>query len=489
MVTEANLKSLPHSIRYNFFMNLILTGSRFIYPLIVFPYVARVLNAEGIGKVSFAQSVVSYFYMFAALGIPSYGIRACARVRENKADLSKVAQELFIISSVTMLLSYICYFSMLYGISGFRTDLPIMLICSLNIFFQTVGMQWFFQGIEEYQYITFRTVIVKGLSVVFIILMVRNQNDALWYAAGSVLAEGGSALCNLFHLHQIIKLKPFMNYKLKKHIRPIMVFFASSIAITVYSSLDSVMLGIFSTNRELGFYTAGLKISRFLAYITTALGSVTFPRISNYLKRGMEQEANILVSKSMHFSFVTMIPLVTFMFTFSKSVILIYAGNGFEPAGTILKLTAIILLFSALSNTLTNQVLLPRNKEKYVTVSVCLGAVIDLLLNIILIPSYGAIGAASSTVITEMVVAGLELIFSRKYLRIIFSHINFGKTIVSLIIMVVISSIFDKLWINSSIQMLGLTFILCCSVYCIVQVIMKDSFMFEVLALLKKRLK
>ena len=169
---ENNRKEMgkQKSLKLNFVMNAILTMSQFVFPLITFPYVSRILLPIGTGKVSFATSIVSYFTLFAQLGIPTYGIRACAKVRDNREELSKMVQELFIINLMMSALAYVVYFAAIYYVPRFRQDKDLFLIVGLTIFFNAIGMEWLYKALEQYTYITVRSIIFKFIAIVAMFL-------------------------------------------------------------------------------------------------------------------------------------------------------------------------------------------------------------------------------------------------------------------------------------------------------------------------------
>ena len=239
-----------HSIRFNFLMNFILTASSFVFPLITFPYVSRVLMPEGIGKVTFATSVISYFTMVAMLGVPTYGIRACAQVRDDKEKLSKVVQELMIINLVLTLICYVCLGISICTIDRFREDSDIIWISSLGILLNAVGVNWFYSAIEEYSYITFRSLIFKVLSVFLMFFCIKDQDDYPMYAVMTLVASSGSYVLNFIRLRKYIFFKRYPHYDFMPHIKAAMVFFAMTVATTVYTNLDTVMLGFMSGDAE-----------------------------------------------------------------------------------------------------------------------------------------------------------------------------------------------------------------------------------------------
>ena len=203
---SSNNAKFNEGLKLNFVMNAILTMSQFVFPLITFPYVSRILLPIGTGKVSFATSIVSYFTLFAQLGIPTYGIRACAKVRDNREELSKMVQELFIINLMMSALAYVVYFAAIYYVPRFRQDKDLFLIVGLTIFFNAIGMEWLYKALEQYTYITVRSIIFKFIAIVAMFLMVHEQSDYVIYGGISILASSASNIFNFFHIHRYINI-------------------------------------------------------------------------------------------------------------------------------------------------------------------------------------------------------------------------------------------------------------------------------------------
>lgn len=182
------------SVQFNFIMNAILTVSSFIFPLITFPYISRTLLVDGSGKVNFATSVISYFTMFASLGIPTYGIRACARVRDDREKLTKTTQELIIINLFTSAITYVVFFILLFTVDRFYQDKTLLTITSVSIILNTLGVTWLYSALEQYSYITIRNIVCKLISIVLMFIFVHDPSDYVIYGVIAVLASGGSNL-------------------------------------------------------------------------------------------------------------------------------------------------------------------------------------------------------------------------------------------------------------------------------------------------------
>ena len=401
------------SIKVNFVMNTFLTMSYFIFPLISFPYVSRVLLPAGTGKAAFAVSVVTYFSMFAQLGIPVYGIKACAKVRDDKKELSKTVQEILIINIITCMIACTAFGISLLTIPRIKTDRTLFLLVSLLIPFNMIGMEWLYQGLEQYSYITARSIIFKGLAMVGTLCLVQTREDYVIYGFFMIFASSASGLCNFINLRKIISLKPVGSYHIRRHIRPILVFFAMSCAMTVYTSLCEMMLGFMSTDKQVGYYHAAARIKGILVSIVTALGDVLLPRAVYYIEKGMKKEFGDIVRKAMHFVWIVAPCAIVYMILYARESVIFILGDAYK--GTVLPLQIIMptLLLAGISGVTGNQILIPQGKEKSVLYSEIGGAAVNVIINFTLIPQLGPVGAAIATLIAELVVLFIQYQYIR----------------------------------------------------------------------------
>lgn len=397
------------SIKKNFAWNAILKVSAVIFPLITYPYVSRAIGAEGIGKVSFATSVVSYFSIIAQLGIPTYGIRCCAQVSDDKEELSKRVQEILIINIITTVIAYFILFVSIGFVPKLRSEKGLLLITSLELLFNAIGVVWLFSGIEEYSYITIRSLIFKMASLFFIILMVKNPSDYIIYGGILVAANVGSNIFNFFYSRKFVTYKHIYKLNVQQHIKPIFTFFTMAVATTIYTSLDTIMLGFMVGDVQVGFYTSATKVRSVLLGFVNALSTVLMPRASFYIKNHQDKEF-ISISKKAFDCIVVCASSLWFFFTlFSRECIVVLSGNGFEGAIPAMVCIMPTVFICGISNLTALQVLVPLGKEKGVLVTQIIGAILDFIFNAIFIPTYGATAAAIATTFAETVIAALQI--------------------------------------------------------------------------------
>lgn len=476
------------SIRKNFIMNVILTVSSVAFPMISFPYISRVLSPDGTGAVSFATSFVFYFYTLAQLGIPTYGIRTCAQVRDNKQRLSKTVHELLFIQVIMSLISYSLFFIAIFTVPKLKAELLLYLIVGIKIFFEAVGMEWLYKALEQYSYITKRSVIFKFVALILMFLLVRRKSDYRIYAALLIFADTASNILNLFTARKYIDIKWQGNYHLKKHLKSVFIFFAMVCATTIYTHLDTVMLGFMKTNIDVGYYNVAIKIKTVLVSLVTSLGAVLLPRTAYYIENNLLDEFEKVSKKAMHFVILLSIPLMTYFLIFSKEGIGFMGGK--EYAGAIMPMMVLMptLVIIGITNILGIQVLVPLGKEKVVLYSQMAGAATDIILNMLLIPHYSATGAAIGTLFAEIAVLIVQCVALRNNLQSLFSEIKYYKIIIALVPASLIA-IRLGLFITNDFITLVVTSIVFFASYGGILVILREKFIIDIMYQMLKKLR
>lgn len=415
------------SVKFNFIMNSILTASSMIFPIITYPYVSRILQPEGIGTVSFANSVITYFSMFAQLGVPTYGIRACAKVRDDKEKLSRTVQEIMLINLVTCLIVYLAFGISLYLVPQFRQEKLLYVIMGSLILFNTIGVEWLYKGLEQYSYITVRSIIFKFIALIAMFLLIREKEDYIIYGGITIFAAAGSNVLNFINLRKYISLRPVGGYDFRQHIKPISIFFAMSIATTVYTNMDNVMLGFIRGTTENGYYDAAVKIKNILVSFVTSLGTVLLPRVSYYIEIGEKKELYRIAKKALNFVFLISVPLCIYFILFAKSSIYLLSGSAFDHAVLPMQLIMPTLVFIGLTNIIGLQILVPLGRENQVLYSEIVGAIVNIIVNTLLIPRMGAAGAAIGTVLAEISVFIVQVMAMRGQILPVLKKISYLK--------------------------------------------------------------
>lgn len=473
------------SIKKNFIFNVLLTVSSFIFPIITFPYISRVLGPAGTGQYNFASSVVNYFSMFAMLGIPTYGIRACAKARDDREKLSKVVSELFFISIITTALVCICFIFAVLCVDKLYRYRSLLFVIGFSMVLNVFGMEWAFKGLEQYSYITTRSIIFKFISVVLMFFLVKNPTDVVLYALIFVIANSGSFLLNYVKSKKYYSLH-WGNLDIKQHIKPIIIFFAMTVATTVYTNLDNVMLGFMTSDAEVGYYSAAVKIKYILASIVSSLGAVLLPRASNYLEKNMKNEFIRISQKAINFVCVVAIPISLFFILFAKEGILFIAGNNYINSVLPMQVIMPTVFFIGLTNIMGIQMLVPMGKEKTVLVSELVGAVVDLILNAILIPEFGALGAAIGTLVAEIMVSIVQFLTLKKVAFTCFASVKLWKIIFATALAMPLSLLVKHYFETRLFLCICACACLYFGVYGIVLIILKEDMVIYIINTIKK---
>jgi O-antigen/teichoic acid export membrane protein len=476
------------SLKLNFVMNAILSISSFIFPLITFPYVSRVLLPVGTGRVSFATSVVSYFAMIAQLGIPTYGIRACAKVRDSKEELSRTAQELMIINLIMSAIVYAALFICVAVIPKFRAERTLILIISMTILFNTIGMEWLYKALEEYTYITVRSILFKAVAFAAMFALVHQKSDYLIYGGISIFAASASNVLNFINAHRYIYMRPVKGYNLRKHLKAVAIFFAMACATTIYTNLDTVMLGFMKGNEAVGYYNAAVKIKNVLVGVITSLGTVVLPRATYYIEHRNIEKFIKVTKKSINFVMVVSIPMTLYFIFYAKEGIYFLSGKAYT--GSILPMELIMptLVFIGLTNIMGIQVMVPLGEEKTVFYSVSIGAVVDLVINALLIPRMASAGAAIGTVAAEFAVLLYQLYKMKDHISSMYGGIKYYAILVG-----VAAASAGSLWVKllpfGNFVTLVITAVLFFGIYGGILLAFKEPIMVLILRQVKEKLK
>ena len=426
------------SIRLNALLNIILTLSNIIFPLITFPYVSRILNPEGIGVVSFFSSIGNYGVLVASLGISTYGIRAVASIREDKNKLSRIVQELAVINIIMSGLVTLLLLGMALVIKQLSKESSLLLITSLTILSSPLALNWLYSGIEEYAYITKRSLIFKAFSLILIFLFVKKPADYVIYAGITLFSTLGSNILNVWHSRKFVYIKRYKNLEFKKHFKPMFYLFASLLAVNIYTNLDTVMLGFINGNEAVGYYSVASKVKWILLSLITSISAVLLPRLAFYISKKNTSKFNKMLKESSAVIFFIAIPLVAFFIVEAQNSIQLLGGEKYISATLSMQILMPILVISGFSNITGNQILIPMNRERYFMFAVSLGALVNLGLNLILMPKLGIIGASMATLFAELTQMTVQFIYSYKYLAGNISKNNLRNVILATVIATII---------------------------------------------------
>lgn len=423
------------SLKKNYLYNLIYQILSLLTPLITTPYLSRVLGANGIGTVSYIESIVSYFALFAVLGINLYGQREISYCRDNLSKRSLVFWETKIlqtISGVVVLLGFVIF-------ALFQENKILFLIFSFNIIAVLFDVVWFLQGMEEFGKIVLRNVILKIIGVVYIFTVVKTQNDIAQYVFGlSFFSFLGNISLWLYVIKYANKpdwkeIRPFRNIKV------VISLFVPTIAIQIYTVLDKTMIGIITEDAfENGYYEQAIKISKMVLVVVASLGTVMIPRIGYYFGKGDNLAVHNVICRGYRFVWFIGIPMCFGLIGISSNFVPWFFGPGFEKVIPLLCILSFLILSIGISNVIGVQFLIPTNRQNLLTFSVLVGAIVNFILNIILIRIYQSIGATISSIVAEAMVTLVQIYLVRKEFSLMDVFGSAWKYLISGVIMLIL---------------------------------------------------
>jgi len=401
------------SVKTNYILNIIRILSSTFIGVFTMPYINKVLGPGSLGKVEYVNSIITYFILFSALGIPIYGIRQIAKVRQNPTELSRNLLELLSILIFMSILAYIILFAVFTFSTSFSNYYHLIVLMSSMILLNNLGCEWFFQGIEDQLYITVRYLAVRIITVILLFTMVKSESDYLAYAVIVILNFGGSNVLNFYKITKYIRKKDLtlkvLNFK--RHLRPALTIFLASVSVSIYLQIDNFLLGYMAGDKYVGYYSVANKLLRYVIIFITSIGAVLLPRLSNLWDKdkGMYE---YYLEKSFHFIFIISLPFTIYFYFFAEGIINLMAGSAFYESIITLKILSPVCFLVAMAYFFGYLVLYTQHKEKAYTISVAISALISIISNIILIKLFNQNGAAMSQLISEFLGITFLLIFT-----------------------------------------------------------------------------
>lgn len=468
-------KSISKNYLYNLFYQILVI----VMPLITTPYLSRVLGAEAIGIYSYTLSIATYFILFGTLGISLYGQREIAYVQEDDKKRSITFWEILFLKIITMTIS-IFIFWVTYGMHGqYKIYYRILVI---ELISQCIDISWFFQGIEEFKKTVIRNSIVKLIFAICIFMFVKSPNDLIKYI---VIIAGANLFGNMslwIYIPKYIQKVAIKDLHVFKHLKPTILLFIPQIAVQIYTVLDRTMLGIIIEDKsEVGFYEQAQKVVKLLLTLITSLGTVMVPRMASTFAKGDKEQLKKYMYSSFSFVFFLAFPIMAGLILISGEFVPIFFGQGYEKVAVLINVIVPITLFIGLSNIIGTQYLLPTKRQTEFSISVIVGAIVNFILNIIVIKKYASIGASITTVIAEFLVTAVQFYFVRKEIDIKTVLRLSKNNIIATVIMFGIVYITTKVLTLHGIYSIIIQITEGCIIYGIILILLKDSFVNDVL--------
>ena len=444
------------SLKRNIAYNTILTVSNVAFPIITTPYVSRILGVENIGIINFATTYASYFALFAALGIPIYGIREIAKQNNNLEGRCKIFSELFIINCLSTIIIFLIYLVTIFSISTFYKERYFLLIVGISVLFVPLNTDWFFSGREKFKFVTIRSLAAKILSLCGLFIFVRTREDIISYLVLTLFANLSSQIWNFgYMIRKEIKFR-FKNLSIKKHLKSILILFASNIAISIYAMLNTLMLGFMSDYTQVGYYTSAIKISKLILPLVTSMSPVMIARINTLKGEPNNREQIVkLLNRSFGVMMLLAVPATIGLIVIAPRFVPFFFGLEFMRAIPSLQILSSLILIIGTNNFFASQILLGMGFDKKVLFVVSLGTISSFCLNILLIGPYGSVGSSVASVIAEIIVTIAAILFVVKVVPIHLNFKNIFHPILAALPIIFFSMIFSRMMENN------LSYLLC----------------------------
>lgn len=465
------VKKKNKSMKMNAVMMTFKTLLSLIVPMITFPYVSRILQVDALGQYNFSTSIINYFILFAGLGINTYAIREGAKVREDRKKISNFANEMFAINCISTVVAYVFLFCAIFCIPKLQKYEILLFILSVQLLFNVYGRAWIYNIFEDFGFITIVQVFFQIISLVSLFLFVKGPGDIEKYAIINVFSATGANIFYGVHAKEYIDFGKVKLSSLKKHIKPILVIFSTSIATTIYVNLDMTMLGVMIDDRCVGLYSTSVKIYTIIKQVMVAVITVTVPRLTLFAGK---KEFKDLFAKVFNMIFLMAMPAMVGLFVLSEEVIIAIAGNQYIAASVSLKWLSVALVCALLANLFGTSVLLPYNKEIIFLRATVISAVVNMILNFLLIPVFQQNGAAFTSAISQAVALLICYYHSRQYVSLKMVIRSSICTVMGCLV-ILVTCLFIKQWGLGLILEISICVISSVFLYAVTQITLKNE--------------
>ncbi len=473
------------SIKINAILSMINTFLTMAFSLVTYPYAARVLQVENLGKVNYSNSIVTYFALFASLGFSTYAIREGSKYRNDYDKLNAFASQVFSINCLTVMISYTLLIFFVFCSPNLRLYFGLIAIQSITIINNWIYVNWINVIFEDYLFITARSIIVQVLSIILLFTLVKQPSDYYVFASITIVSNLIVGILNFVYVRRYCKIRLVKQVHLKSHIKPVLVFFSNTLAVSIYVNSDTTMLGWILGSYQVGLYSVAVKIYTAIRTMIAAVYNVTIPRMSRYVSEDNFKLFKELMNKIINLIVFIAIPTTIGLSTVSKEMILLLSGPSYVEAQGALELLAFALLFAILGGVLAYCVDIPLGYEKRVMFATSLSAVENIILNLFFIPLLGIKGTALTTLLSEITVFLMLLIGLKEhweYFDIKSILINLLKSITATIPLIPLKMFLDVyIYEEMYIIRLFVYFILAVIIYVLFGVLLRNDILLRII--------
>lgn len=438
------------SIKNNFLFNSILTVAGYIFPIITFPYVSRVLGVENIGICNFIDGVIDYYILFATLGIGSVGIREIAKCADDQNKRNTVFSSLIFISFISTSVVLMILVISINTVPQFEAYKSLLWIGISKLIFSLFLVEWLFQGMQNFKFITIRAILIRALYVVAVFIFVKNKEDYIIYYVLICSTIGINAFFNVLYSRKYVKFS-IQNIQLKHFIKPFIVFGLNKVLISLYTTFNVIYLGLISSKIEVGYYTTSIKLFGIIIAFFSALTGVIIPKMSFYISNKQFSEVQLLVDKTTNILLTISLPIIIFSEFFAKDIIYMIAGTGYEGAVLPFMIVMPLMLIIGLAQIYNQQLLMCLDDNKGMIITTLLAAIVGVSLNVLLVNTFHSIGSAFSWLLTEIISLCFAVYFVGKKINISFPFknimINLLLSIPYILILFFSTMFIDSMWL------------------------------------------
>lgn len=447
------------SIKKNAVLNVCKTLTTTLFPIITYMHVSRIFGSEGYGKISFSNSIVQYFILIAMLGITNYATSEAAKVRDQKEKLNPLVSEIMLINIISMAAAYGLLIILMKISSQLSAYQYFIMVYSMNILLRVIGMEWLYSAMEDYFYITVRTIFVQAVLLICVFVFIHTKEDLIRYSFIQVAAAGGSNIFNLIHSRKYVAPVRIRIASVKKHMKPILTIFLMTLFVNLFTHIDSTMVGLMQGDSAVGLYAAGDKMSSMVAGVIGAVSMVMLPRVAYYFQNGQKPELENVIVKVVNVVMLIAIPSTLGICLLSEPIILIFSGAAFAPAIMTVRILAFRVLLSPLNAIFVLYVFIPLKKEKISVFVTAMAAAANFAVNLFLIPVLSYNGAAIATVAAELVELFFVILTAGRFLPVkkffnrIWQYVVAGTSIP--LVWMIVNHITRHYILNTALTMLG----------------------------------
>lgn len=476
---------MQKSLAKNSIYNIVYTVANILFPFVTSIYVSRILLPVGVGKVASAQNFASYFVMIAALGLESYGVREFAKIRDNKEERDKLFTELFLLNIISTTIAMAGFFVLVFINTGFYSEIALYGACGLAIFFNYINIDWMYKGMEEYGYITGRSLAIKGISLLALFFFVNVRQDYVIYALISSCAIGGNYIFNVIHARKFVKIR-FSDIELKKHSKQVLLIACITFSSSIYNKIDVTMLHMMATDESVGYYSYAQKTVNMVLIMANAVTATLLPRLSYYYENDKERFYHLLDKGFQILSLMTLPLAVGMSLVAAQTVELLY-GEEFSSTALTIQLMCPLILIKGFGDLFCYQLVYSTKSEKIILPAAVSASIINVIINVTLIPTLLQNGAVVASILSEFATNAIQFIYMKKKVRF---NVNWKALIMAALSTVVMSICVVGLMLLKLPNTIGLIIEMGCGalVYITVNLIMKNALIFEMIQKIKTKI-